>query len=97
MKRENFEKFVQLIRNQFEHGGEKYALNSEKEITDWVCEIDPNWVLGTMAKYIGRYKNFKRERDLLKIANYAYILWLKDEWHLKKKHDEDISKDKEEI
>jgi len=65
-------------------------------VTDWVCEIVPgetgvDWVLGTMAKYIGRFINFKREKDLLKIATYCYIVWLKMGFHLNKDHDEDVN------
>lgn len=94
-KKNNIDKFFQLIRNQFEHGGEKYQLNSEKEFTDQICETFPgisgvDWVLGTMMKYLGRYKNFGREKDLLKIATYCYILWLKGGFHLLEQHDEDI-------
>jgi hypothetical protein len=89
--------FEKMIRNQFEAGGEKYALDGQidKEATDWVCELVPgetgsDWVLGTMAKYLARFKNFKREKDLLKIATYCFIVWLKMGYHLKEKHDEDI-------
>jgi len=41
-------------------------------------------------KYLGRYKNFGREKDLLKISAYMYILWLKGGFQFKEKHDEDI-------
>lgn len=96
-KQAHFEKFVELVRSQFWHGGDKYALTEDKEVTDWVCEIVPgetgvDWVLGTVAKYIGRFKNFKREKDLLKIATYMYIIWLKMGFHLKEEHDEDIKR-----
>ena len=94
-KKANFDSFVKLLRNQFEHGGDKYQLNEDKEFTDLVCEVVPgetgiDWVLGTMVKYIGRFKNFSREKDLLKIATYCYISWLKMGFHKKVKHDEDI-------
>jgi hypothetical protein len=84
-----------MIRRQFEEGGIKYALGGGKEITDWVCEVAGwEWMLGTMAKYIGRFKNYHREKDLLKIATYCYILWLKMGFHLNEgKHDEDIFSD----
>lgn len=95
-KRENFQKFADLISNQFNHGGDKYALagQPDKEFTDLICEISPgktgiDWVLQTMMKYIGRFLNFQREKDLLKIATFCYIAWLKMGCHLKVEHDED--------
>ena len=94
-KKEHFPKFVDLIKNQFWHGGDKYKLSDTKEFTDGICECFPgesgvDWVLGTCMKYLGRYKNFGREKDLLKIATYMYILWLKGGFHEEEKHDEDI-------
>ena len=94
-KRDNFGKFVKLISNQFEHGGEKYALSFDKEITDWACELSPgetgaDWILMTIAKYLGRFKNFQREKDILKIATYSYLLWIKMGFHLVERNDEDI-------
>lgn len=97
IKREGFDKFVELIRNQFEHGGAKYGAPDEntREFTDLICDSFPgdsgvDWVLGTMMKYLGRFKNFRREKDLLKVATYCYIAWLKFGFHLEEKHDEDI-------
>ena len=97
-KQENYDKFVELIKNQFWHGGDKYKLNDTKEFTDGICEMFPgmtgvDWVLGTMLKYLGRYKNFGREKDLLKIATYCYILWLKGGYHKEENHDEDIKEE----
>jgi hypothetical protein len=98
-KKENWVKFAELIESQFTHGGDKYALEKQqdKEASDWVCELVPgttdvDWIIGTMAKYLARYKNFGREKDLLKIVTYAYIIWLKKGFHLTKEHDEDSSK-----
>lgn len=94
-KRENFPAFIELIRNQFDHGGAKYASGAkDKEFTDLICEAFPgqsgvDWVLGTCMKYMGRYKNFRREKDLLKVATYMYLLWLKGGFHLTPEHDED--------
>lgn len=96
-KREFFPVFVELIRNQFDHGGDKYKGTKDKEFTDLICESFPgesgvDWVLGTCMKYLGRYKNFGREKDLLKVATYMYILWLKGGYHLEEQHDEDVKK-----
>lgn len=96
-KRQNFDKFIELIKNQFWHGGDKYKLSEDKEFTDGICECFPgnsgvDWILGTCMKYLGRYKNFGREKDLLKVATYMYICWLKGGFHLVENHDEDIKK-----
>lgn len=98
VKRENFAKFADLIKNQIDHGGDKYASSEQKEFTDLICEAFPgesgvDWVLGTCLKYLGRYRNFGREKDLLKIAAYCYILWLKGGFHKTTSHDEDTTKE----
>ena len=95
-KQENFDKFSELIKGQFNFGGQKYKGTSEKEFTDMICEAFPgesgvDWVLGTCMKYLGRYKNLGREKDLLKVATYMYIIWLKGGFHLKETHDEDTT------
>lgn len=98
-KRDFWDDFEAMIRRQFEHGGEKYGLEGEDEMemTDLVCMLNPgktgaDWIMQTITKYCGRYCNFMRERDLLKIATYAYIAWLKGGFHLDVEHDEDVSK-----
>lgn len=104
VKRANFKKFVDLIGNQFNHGGDKYTLQGfdDREATDVISSVfggesEFDWVLGTMTKYILRFKNFRREKDLLKIATYCYILWLKQGNHLKETHDEDTDSQKKEV
>ena len=99
-KRENWSKFAKFIENQFIHGGSKYSMDGQedKEASDWVCELSPgttgaDWILQTMCKYIGRFKNFEREKDLFKIATYCYIMWLKMGYHLQEEHDEDVKKE----
>ena len=96
-KRKYFGDFVELLQNQFEHGGSKYAGNEEagKEFTDIICEAFPgesgvDFVLSTCMKYLGRIRNFKREKDTLKVACYMYILWLKLGFFKNVEHDEDI-------
>ena len=104
VKRENFKKFSDLISEQFNHGGDKYKLQGfdDREATDVISSVfggpsEFDWVLGTMTKYIFRFKNFHREKDLLKIATYCYILWLKQGNHLTQKHDTDTAKDTRDI
>lgn len=98
-KQEHFQKFADMIGNQFKHGGDKYKLQGflDREATDVISSIfggqsEFDWILGTMMKYLFRFKNFNREKDLLKIATYCYILWLKQGNHLKDSHDEDTQK-----
>jgi len=99
VKKREWKKFAKLVENQFIHGGDKYKGNGEKEFTDIICEAfhgdgetKVEWILGTCMKYLGRYKNFGREKDLLKVATYMYIAWLKGGFHLIDKHDEDVKK-----
>lgn len=94
-----FDDFATLISNQFTHGGAKYSVKGldGMEATDVISaafggESQFEWVLGTMMKYIFRFQNFKREKDLLKIATYAYLLWLKAGFHKTESHDTDTSK-----
>ena len=76
--------FHDLIKNQFDYGGKKYALTNERESTDELFyRHGKNWLFGTMDKYTFRFKNLERERDLLKIGCYCYILWLKKGFHIK--------------
>jgi len=65
------------------------------EMTDLVCKLSPgktgaDWVLQTIVKYAGRFLNFRREKDILKIATFAFIMWIKMGYHLKEQHDEDV-------
>ena len=94
-KLEYFDKFVKLIEDQFVFGGKKYELLPGIESTDiltlsWGLE----GLLWTINKYLFRFKNFHREKDLLKVATYMYILWLKYGFHLEEKHDTDTGKKK---
>ena len=87
----NLEIFYKLIKNQFVYGGTKYAQTETKEATDVLFDdFGKGWLLGTIAKYIKRYSNLARERDLLKIATYMFILWLKRGFHVKKKGSYDV-------
>ena len=84
MTQPNLLVFADLTKQQFQYGGQKYALTETKESTDVLFDdFSYKWLLGTIAKYIKRFNNLKRERDLLKIATYCYILWLKRGFHIK--------------
>jgi len=95
-KIENWPTFAKLIENQFTHAGKtKYQLTEDKEMTDLICEFVPgesglDWPIGTMLKYLGRFKNERMEKDLLKMATYCFIMWLKMGFHLQEKHYEDV-------
>ncbi len=87
----NREQFNKLIKRQFVYGGKKYAQTAEKEATDVLFDdFGKNWLFGTIAKYVKRYSNLARERDLLKIATYQFILWLKRGFHYGKHGTSDI-------
>ena len=75
----DFQVFCELVKDQFTYGGKKYNLGENKrEATDILFDIyGKNWLIGTINKYAYRYSTVKREKDLLKIATYMYILWLK--------------------
>jgi hypothetical protein len=98
VKLAHFDTFASLLKKQFEHGGAKYKLEGfeDMEATDLICRLwekpgpdELKWLLKTVIKYIFRFQNFHREKELLKIATYCYIAWLKMGFHKEEKHDED--------
>lgn len=93
MKRKHFPVFVELMREQFEFGGTKYAQGDKREATDLICEAwGLEWRLGEMNKRLLRFKNLQREKDMLKLATEAYLVWLQMGFHKKHKHDTDTKK-----
>jgi hypothetical protein len=83
MKNTDLDTFLKLVKDQFTYGGKKYAKTKTKESTDVLFERHTHrWLVGTIDKYTFRYANLARERDILKIATYMYILWLKRGFHL---------------
>jgi len=81
-KKKYFPKFIKKMKEQLEHGGNRYNLpeRNDKEMTDLVCELAGNdWILGNIVKYAGEYRNMRYEQNLYKIAVYAFILWLKEQ------------------
>lgn len=86
MKNTDIVVFFNLVKDQFAYGGKKYAKSSKKEATDILFERHTHrWLVGTIDKYTFRYANLARERDLLKIATYMYILFLKRGFHVNSK------------
>lgn len=81
---DGLKKFEDLVTSQYKYGGKKYASTEQRESTDELFDDHgKGWLFGTMDKYIKRFKNVARERDLLKIACYCYILWLKRGFFIK--------------
>jgi hypothetical protein len=82
---DNLKIFHNLIQTQFTYGAKKYGINgnSTRESTDILFDVyGHNWVYGTMHKYTNRSENTFREKDPLKIATYAYLLFLKRGFNL---------------
>jgi hypothetical protein len=93
---ESLQEFFGYIEHQFNYGGTKYRLadwykeltgaTEDKESTDVLFNhFSPSWLYGTLAKYVFRFSNLVRERDLLKISTYAFLMWLKRGYHLDRK------------
>ena len=75
--------YDEFVNDQIQYGGKKYAHSNDREVTDVLTDI--YGVLGllwTIHKYVYRFYNVGREKDLLKIGAYMYILWLKYGFHL---------------
>ena len=80
-----FEEFMKGHVSQWEGGGTRYAYNDEKEWTDVICEkVGNKWIGGNIIKYAGETYNEVRqgnkapEVNLMKIAVYAFIWWIKE-------------------
>jgi len=75
-----FNAFLELVRDQFTYGAKKYGLKNvkDRESTDILFDtFGRGWLFGTICKYVFRFRNLRRERDMLKIATYSYLVWLK--------------------
>jgi hypothetical protein len=79
-----FEEFTALMKKLALQGTEKYsgAEPHEKETIDIIPDVLGeegyiNFVLGDLIKRISRFKNQRRERDLVKMALWAYLLWMR--------------------
>jgi hypothetical protein len=83
-KLSRFEDFIKLTKRLALDGSNKYAAGEpyKKEAIDVITDVMgeegyTNFVLGDLIKRIIRFKNQKRERDLLKIALWSYLLWMR--------------------
>jgi hypothetical protein len=79
-----FEEFTELMRSLALQGTEKYtgAEADKKETIDLIPDIlgehgYVSFVLGDLVKRVVRFKNQRRERDLVKIALWTYLLWMR--------------------
>jgi len=79
-----FEEFTELMKTLALQGTEKYsgAETHQKETIDILPDVlgeegYVNFVLGDLLKRIARFKNQRRERDLVKIALWTYLLWMR--------------------
>jgi len=78
-----YQVFCSLVKEQFTYGAEKYKADNQKEVTDILCDdFGFPGLFWTLGKYCKRFGNQKRERDVLKIACYMYIVWLKYGYHV---------------
>ena len=79
-----FEEFSTLIRSLALQGTEKYTGSEaeKKENIDIIPDVLGeegylSFVLGDLIKRVIRFKNQRRERDLVKMALWAYLLWMR--------------------
>ena len=93
IKEKTFIPFAKLIQEQLKYGGQKYEQDEERESIDVLMDIfGVDAGLKDITKYILRFRNLQRERDLIKAATYCYICWLKMGYAEPEggKHDSDI-------
>jgi hypothetical protein len=69
------EAFGQLMHAEIGKGQDKYGVGDAT--LGFVRDIDPNFELGAIAKYISRIArgDIRAETDIVKIATYAYFYW----------------------
>lgn len=80
-----FAEFNKLIEHQIKHENKCYNPLFAKEITDDLFNhYGYQWLIGSIDNYSKRLNNFKNEYNILNVAVYTYILWLKRGYHLNK-------------
>ena len=83
-KLSRFDEFTSLMKGLALQGTDKYAgaEADKKETIDIIPDIlgehgYVSFVLGDLVKRVVRFKNQRRERDLVKIALWTYLLWMR--------------------
>lgn len=96
IKEKHFDEFMEQIRSELVYGGSKYKpLNPafpDKETTDYLVDAFPEFIESTVMKYMMRWRNQHREEDLIKVASYMYIMWLKYFTGENAEHNKEVSK-----
>ena len=83
-KLSRFEEFARSMKMLAIEGSNKYAGGEpyKREAIDIIPDILTeegyvDYVLGDLLKRIIRFKNQRRERDLVKMALWSYLLWMR--------------------
>jgi len=87
---ENWNVFSKKVKELIQSGKEKYIIQKDKgaafqtEAIDIIIDLNPDYPVAVMLKYIIRFFNKRNSEDLLKIAHYAQIAWTeqmyREEW-----------------
>jgi len=80
-KEKYYQEWCDLVWGRLVKGGKvkyKIAGNPNREVTDVAADIEPDFMLGDMIKYIGEYKNTRKPKCLFDNAGFSFIKWLKD-------------------
>lgn len=86
VKKKYFPQFCKEVWGRLEKGKCKYSIkgNIEKEVTDLIEELVPDFQIADIFKYGAEYLNEKKEKCLFDIAGFAFIKWLVDKEKFKK-------------
>lgn len=86
VKYKYFPKFCKEVWKRLEEGRNKYQIedNDQKEATDLIEELIPDFQIADIFKYGAEYLNEKKEKCLFDIAGFAFIKWLVDKKKFKK-------------
>ncbi len=85
VKKKYFPKFCKEVWRRLEKGKDKYkiAKREDKEATDLIEELLPNFQMADIVKYASEYLNKKKEKCLFDIAGFSFIKWLVDKEEFK--------------
>lgn len=81
VKKKYFPIFCKKVWERLEKGKEKYQIrgNLNKEATDLIEELVPDFQIADAMKYLAEYLNLGKETDLLDTAGFMFIKWLVDD------------------